>query len=1046
MRYWTGSVSLFRAAVWAVVALASAGVAQAQLTRGIVSGTVRDQSGAAIPGANVTVTNVATNISRSVVTNDSGFYRAPALEPGSYKVKVEIAGFGTVEQSVRVESSLEATLNVGLKVGSVGEELNVTGLAETVSLNKSNPTLGSVVPGKQAVELPLSAARNIDNLALLQPNTFRAPGSTTIAAAGSRARNNNYMIDGSDNNDISVTLRTSPVVPEGVQEVVYQTNAYNAEFGRNSGLQSNVITKSGTNQFQGQAWDYYRTAGLNALSNLEKGNKLVDPPKSVRHQLGAYLSGPLIKDKTFFFGLYQRDTTRTGDILPANSFTMPTPAGYAALQNVPLRAGQSVASRQAALGAIQFLNGVYAKNPVFSSTSTTLVNGVPVEVGVTTIGAPTPNTTPYILGRLDHQAGPNDNLTLRYIQNEPNDTNATSNLQFGSLFAADQIVKEKNAALSYTHVFNYQALNELRVSYIKRDLQFPENDPTTPTSAITGLFTIGGSSNFPQGRVQDSYQFSDIFTLTRGHHNFKIGADVRRIVLDNDAAFNSKGSYTFDNLQAYMNNTASTFTQALNVSSFKAKQWQTFLFAQDDVHVTSDLVVNLGLRYEITTVPLGFFGATDAESLAAQVPPPVKQDKNNWAPRVGFNWSPRSSGFLGDGKTVFRGGYGITYDVLFYNILTVNASNFPRVFTGSTNNVVDVFPSVAAVGGSPAFNPLAQYVNSPEDLQAPKQQIYSLDVQREIGRDFVLQIGYAGSTGSNGINQLQGNPAAVVTPEQAALVASTKSTTAIPSVQARRLFPQFGSRVLIASTAKSQYHAGFLSLRKRMSHGLEFGLSYTLSRLMSDNDESLGVGDITNGSPQIPQDFGRIQDEWSLSAFDRTHRLAVSYTYQVPSPKSGILKQILGGWQISGVTQGQSGQPFTIVTGVDSNGNGSGGDRPNVDPSGGFTIGENGRTFVNSGRYVAPLGTNNLPLLYALGNGNEPRNSLRTAPFWNTDLSVSKRFESGRHRVTLRVDFLNAFNQDETRLPTTSMSSVNFGKNLNNWGNRSITLGVKYGF
>jgi hypothetical protein len=685
MRHASGFASFSRVALGVLLGLVlSIGLAEAQLTRGIVSGTVRDPGGLPVPGATVTVTNEETNIARTAVTSDAGFYRVPALEPGPYKVRVVMAGFVAVDQRIRVQTALEATVNAALKVGGVGEEITVVGQAETISLNKSNPTIGLVSTGRQAVELPLSAARNIDNLALLAPNTFAAPGSTGIAANGSRARNNNFTIDGSDNNDISVTLRTSPVVPEAVAEFSIQTNPYNVEFGRNSGAQINVITKSGTNQFHTELWDYYRTAGFNALSNLEKASGLTEPTKLVRHQLGGLVSGPLIKDKTFFFGLFQRDTTRTGLTLPTTATRMPTPNGYAALQNVPLRPGQSAASRQAVLGAIGFLTDIYAQNPTFRSLTNTLVNGVPIETGLATIGRSTPNDTNYFLGRIDHQFSSNDSLTLRYLYNKPEDTNAISNVQFGSLFAGQQVIKENNFAASHTHVFGSQTVNEFRFSYIKRDLQFPENDPKTPTSGITGLFQIGGDSNFPQGRVQNSYQFSDVFTVTRSNHTLKFGADVRRIKLNNDAAFNSKGTYTFDNLQAYMNNTASSFQQALQVSSFVAKQWQTFLFAQDDFRVTPDIVLNLGLRYEISTVPLGFFGATDAQSLAALVPGPVKKDTNNWAPRIGFTWSPRSSGLFGDGKTVFRGGYGITYDVLFYNILTVNAANFPRVVTGLT--------------------------------------------------------------------------------------------------------------------------------------------------------------------------------------------------------------------------------------------------------------------------------------------------------------------------------------------------------------------------
>ncbi len=1031
------------AAVLVTLALPEASLAQ--LTRGAVSGTVRDESGAPIPGATAVVRNVDTGITRQVVTDAQGFYRVPAVDAGRYTVKVELAGFTTVEKTgVDVRSTIEATVNVDLKVAPIGELITVTGEAEAVALNKSNPTIGFTYTNRQAVELPLSAGRNVNLLALLTPNTFSAPGSTGISANGSRARNNNFTIDGSDNNDISITVSTSPVVPEAVQEFQNQTNPYNVEFGRNSGAQLNIITKSGTNSFRGEAWDYYRSAGLNALDNIEKDAKRTDPTKFVRHQIGASLGGPLIKDKTHFFALVQRDTTRTGLSL-GNSVTMPTPQGYQQLQSVPLRSGQSTASRQAVLNRLSFLQDVYATNPNFTNVRTTLVNGVPVQIGTTNIGLTTPADTLHALGRIDHQLAADDHLTLRYIYNSPESTNLISNCNLGAIFCGNQVVTDHNASLSETHIFSPQLLNELRISYIKRDLQFPENDPASPTAGITGFFTVGGLSNFPQGRVQKSWQLSDVATWARGRHSVKFGADIRYINLANDAAFDSKGTFTFNSLQDYMNNQAVSFQQALQVSSFVAKQWQTFYFIQDDFRPTSDLVLNLGLRYELSTVPLGFFGASDPQSLNALVPAPVKKDTNNWAPRVGFAWSPRKGGLFGDGKTVFRGGYGITYDVLFYNILTVNGSNFPRVVVGRIDNALDLYPNTAATSGSAVFSPTATYVNSPVDLQNPMQHIYSFAIGREFGRDFVTEIGYTGSTGRNGINQLQGNPAPL-TPEQAALVAATKSTTAIPTVQARRVNPALGSRVLIASTAKSQYHAGYISINKRMSHGIQFGLSYTLSRYMSDNDESLGVGAITGSSPQIPQDFNRIQDEWSLSVFDRTHRFAASYTLEIPGPKTGFLGTLLGGWQISGTTQGQSGQPFTVLTGVDSNGNGSGGDRPNVNPNGTFRYTDHGG-FENNGYYVVPLGTNNLPLAFSLGNGNGKRNAHRGPGFWNTDLSLLKRVTLFRsHQLTLRVDALNAFNQDNYGQPVTSMASPSFGKNTNNWGNRSLTLSGKYSF
>jgi hypothetical protein len=243
------------------------------------------------------------------------------------------------------------------------------------------------------------------------------------------------------------------------------------------------------------------------------------------------------------------------------------------------------------------------------------------------------------------------------------------------------------------------------------------------------------------------------------------------------------------------------------------------------------------------------------------------------------------------------------------------------VVVGRQDNATDVFPNLIPVTGAPVFNPLATFVNTPEGAATPYAQIYSFSIQREMHRDLVVEVGYTGSRGINGINQLQANPS-ILTADQAATVRQTGSTTSIPSVQDRRIFPQFGARVLIATEAQSSYNAGFLAVNKRMSHGLQFGLAYTFSKNISNNDESLGVGAITGGSPQVPQDFLNYAAEKSPSVFDRTHRFVVNYIYEIPWFKSSlaqapVIKQIFSGWQFSGVTAFQSGQPFTILTGVD---------------------------------------------------------------------------------------------------------------------------------
>src|SRR5262249_33866157 len=285
----------------------------------------------------------------------------------------------------------------------------------------------------------------------------------------------------------------------------------------------------------------------------------------------------------------------------------------------------------------------------------------------------------------------------------------------------------------------------------------------------------------------------------------------------------------------------------------------------------------------------------------------------------------------------------------------------------------------------------------------------------------------------------------------------TRNPNAIPGVQARRLNPQFGSRVLIPSDtgpngvdteARSTYNALIVSLNRRFSHGLGFNANYTFSHYRSNNDASLGEGGTGDtGSSQRPQSYFDVASEWSASQFDRPHRFVVNYIWEVPGPKSGAMKQVLGGWQVSGVTQGQSGRPFTITTGVDSSGDGNtGSDRPNIDPSGTFKWDENHRGFTNNGFYTVPLGTNNLPLQNSLGNGNAPRNSERGPGYWNTDLSILKRFSMGDRQFHIRADMLNAFNQDNYGNPNGNMTSPSFGQNVNNWGRRTIVLSAKFVF
>jgi outer membrane receptor protein involved in Fe transport len=1043
-------------AVWIAVTLVFASTidpAGAQLTRGFVSGTVTDASRAVIPGVLVSITNKSTGISRETVSTDAGFYRFVAVEPDTYSIEFKLAGFETRRvDNVTVSTAQEVTLNQTLNVVGVTTDVLVT---ETpgVELAKTNPTIERTFSERILSDLPLTAARrDVTRLALLAPTVNRAPGSNEFSANGQRARNNNFIIDGVDNNDYAVTLNSARVIPESIQEVQVQTTAYSAEFGRNSGAQVSLVTKAGTNQLHGQLWENYRGNWMEPVSLTNKRAQINATPRFTVNQFGADGGGPIFTNRTFFFGLLEKNTRREApQASNASAATIPTPAGYALLSTLPLGQGQTQESRQAVMSALSFLQEVYPKVTNYDNLTTTTVNGVAIPVGTIRIPIANPYDLWYTSTRVDHKLTGKDSLTYRYHLDKRNEPNLTGNRQFGTKWSAAQTVFRQNHALSYTRTFSPRFLNEARLAYVRSNLDFPENDLISPTVLVGNVFTIGGSNAFPQGRLDHTWQYQDVATYTTGRNSLKFGLDLRRYWLSNRSQIDSKGTWSFGGLQDFLNNNATKLTQAINDASFVAKQWNHAYFFQDDLKATRDLTLNLGVRYEYNTIPLGFFGATDPAIRAAGVRGPVVPDANNWAPRFGFAYSPNNpkglfAGLLGAGKTSIRGGFGVAYDVLFYNIMTNTATNYPRVVNSETTDNLNRFPTLAPkIPTLPAFNPLTiSFTNASEGLQNPTTNFWTLSLQRELGST-VLEFGYTGNRSYHQIRQSQANPP-ILTAAQAATVVTTGDTGSIPGAQARRLNPNWNSRTLIESAAKAEYHAGYVKFGKRFSHGLQFGANYTFSANFSDGDELIsGVEDITLSSPAVPQDFFNFKNEWSRSVFDRPHRFVVHYVYEVPWFSSawatGALSRIFAGWEISGFTEAQSGQPFTIRTGADTVGTTAGPGnqpgRPNFNPGGVFIkdqVTDDLRTFMiplnGTGIVTAPFSANTILANSMAGGGNLGRNTFRGPSFQQWNASLMKRIAIKENlQIQLRSDFINLWNHNNFPNPEARMSSPNFGRN-----------------
>jgi outer membrane receptor protein involved in Fe transport len=1040
----------------------------AQLTRGTILGSVQDPSGAVIANATVKIVNADTNIARSTTTNGDGLYRFPGVDPGIYSVTFTAPGFTETKlNNVEVKTSQEVTLNQQLGLSTAATSVEVQEQPPGVELSKSTATIERTLSQKFISNVATtSQLRDINQLALLAPTAVVGPGSSGISIDGQRARNNNFLLDGIDNNDSSVTISNNRVTPESTGEFQVQAQAYSAEFGRNSGGQIQVITRSGSNAFHGEVYEYWQGNPLIPVSLPNKRNGLTSTPRFDLNEPGASLGGPVIKNKLFFFANVETDRlAQAASSGNATSVSIPTPAGYALLSTIPLAPGETPAARAAALNAISFLPSIYAQNPGFFNLKNVTVNSVVIPFGSAAI----PLANPFVFwlgtGRVDLLATSRDNVYLRSSIDRRNQPDVISNLGFGSLFSGAQTISRQNHVISDTHVFSPALTNQISLAFIRSILDFPENDPTDPSTTISGAFTIGGLSNFPQGRTTNEIQVLDTASYVAGRHALKFGINLVRQRLFNVAAFDSKGTYSFSNFADFINNQPATFALALNTANFDARQLQQAYFFQDDFKVSRNLTLNLGLRYEYANAPFGFFGATDPAIRATLVPGPAKADSNNWAPRAGLAYSPSfKEGLLGkifgDGASVFRGGYGIGYDFLFYNILTVNGSNYPRVVSllAQQRDLVNQFPNLVR-GSAPGFNPLATFVNSPENLQAPTTHLYSASIQRQFSTNYIFELGYTGSRSYHGIDQSQANPS-TLTEAQAATVIAAGSANAIPSAQARRLFPQYGSRVLIESNAIGNYNAVYVKFDKRLSHGLLVGFNYTYSRNLSNNDESLGVGAITAGSPQIPQNYNDYRSEYGLSAFDRQNRYVAFFNYDVPwfnsGPLgSGVLKRVFGGWTVNGVSQAQSGQPFTILTGVDTYGVGNTAARPDYNPNGTITldpVSHDYRTFTTpldgTGIVVTHLGPNKLPLAYSqVRFGNLGKNTFRGPGYDTQNFTLIKKIAiTERLALQFRGEFFDIFNHRNFNNPVVNMSSPTFGQNTSDPGGRAILLSGRITF
>lgn len=974
-----------------------------------LQGSVTDQAGAALAGAKIVARNVATGIERTTQTDSSGNYQIAALPVGRYRVEVQAQGFQTaVVNDLALEVSQTVVQSFQLKTGGASETINVT--AEAPVVETATSTVGQVINQKTVQEIPLNGRHFVD-LGLLIPGSVTPPqngfltaplrgqGSFAFNTAGNREDTVNFMVNGVNLNDMVQNQITFQPSINTVQEFKVDNSTFSAEYGRNSGAIVNIATRSGSNQFHGEAFEFLRNDALDARNFFDGRN----PPPFKRNQFGAALGGPIRKDRTFFFFSYEGLRQRQGLTLTSNVFS-----------DVQ-RAQATNATVKKLLDLIPRPNGVVGGAPGFIGSGT-----APVNLDQWT-------------GDVSHIIGKDDRLHGYYAFQR--DLRGEPTLQGNTLpnWGDTRQSHRQIFTLNETHIFGPTLVNEARFGFNRIHITFTPNALLNPADfginnginepfglpqiSITGLrFNIAGPAGFPQGRGDTSVVFSDTLSYQRGRHSLKMGGEFRRFFNNNFSR--NPGTFNFATVDAFLAGTANAFSVTLGDVSSSIAVGALGLFVQDNFKLKPHLTLELGLRYDWFVAPterfdrfVNFDPVTNSlVRVGSGIDDLYGDNRKNIQPRIGFAWDP-----AGDGKMSVRGGYSILADQPVTNLVTGNASN-PPLATPLTFNGAIRFDNAVSVAAAAGVSPAA--VNPGFDNAYV--QSWNLNVQREITPSLGVMVGYFGSKGthlriSRNLNQLIKG----VRP-------FAKLSTSSPILPGNSI----GNISVIDSAANSSYNALWIAANKRLSHGLQFNASYTWSKSLDYNS--------LNSQGVVVQDSYNIRGDRGLSDYDARHRFVINAIYELPFHGSRFVE----GWQLSTVTQLQSGNPVNILAGNPSGLNiasftGLGTLRPDViNPI--EVLGKVNQWF--KATVCDPRSSSSCPagaafaLPVGAGNvfhfGNLGRNVIIGPGFVNTDFSVLKTTKITESvRTQFRAEVFDIFNHANFGQPgrVAQVGSTTFG-------------------
>ena len=1081
------------------------GTAIAQ-TSGSISGEVKDEKQAVITGATVTARNISTNETRTAQTNADGRYHFAGVPVGSYEITVESSGFAKHQQSgITLALNQSAVVDVTMKPGAVQEVVNIVENASM--LNTSTPEVGTRFDEKRLSELPLATTRSVYNIALSAPGVSQLnsgqsafAGGTNFSSNGGRTRSNNFMIDGQDNNNFGVAGSTIPLNnPDAIQEVRLVTNQFSAEYGRNSSAVFNAITRSGSNNYHGSAFWFHNDNALNACSNVQKAGangfcnpNATDParrkaPFRIENQLGGTIGGPLHlprfgeggpsyvsgTDRTFFFLAVQRWWDRQLGIGQA-------------LNGAPTAEGKEII--RAAAGDLPQVRALLDFLPAAATPLNQSVrfvrNGQTFVVPVGSLTGSQSSTYDdwQTSVRIDHRFGDKHNLNGRYLYQDSGALGSIPGVAASQItppgFSSAVPARTQGVNLQFTSVLSPSWINEIRGAFLRSASATTALDPRSqeiPSIEVVELglrgfnagptrTAIGLGVNLPQNQVRNTYQLQDNISYTNGNHAWKFGVDIRRNQLHQLFKPTTRGLLEYASLDFLVKDlaTRANINKDLpGTAQVLHNDWHDFFFyGQDEWKVRPNFTLTLGLRYENAGQPIQDLVDFNQPILAAfnndprfVLRPVPGRDNNNFQPRLGFNWNPqtRSSGVLGwltgGDKLVLRGGYTRTHDYAYTNIALNIWSSFPFVAAVSSfptvpatnlgGQTVNVIANGFTVLQNPPFNP--NTVNRTivdGDFHMPVYDSLSFEVQREFTRDLVLRVGYVGTKGTGLFESVDANPT---------LVGCTVATAANNFC---RSIPNQGPTRLRTNSGMSIYHSLQTSLEKRLSSGFSAGLHYTYSTFIDTMSE---IFNVSSGEIAVAQDSYNRRADRARSSFDRPHRVAGNFVYELPyfRDQQGMTGLLLGGWQLNSQFSLQSGSPFTPLNGSDPAialasisslvGNAI---RPNVNTTLDLSSMSVEEILQAGGRSLFST------ITAAQRVGNAGRNILRSDGINNIDFGILKNTRIGENqRLQLRADFFNFTNSRDFGIPDSTVTSANF---LNQWGtdggNRRVIVGVRYVF